>query len=85
MARHLSKLNEKPKEFSNGSWGSQVNTYSDRFHGKNGMPEDCWKELVDVCQGKSEDEGDLLEADLSILDNDRAFVFDFCSPAKSRT
>jgi len=49
------------------------------------VPEDRWKELVDVChRGKSEDQSDLLEADLSILDNDRAFVFDFCSPAKSR-
>lgn len=49
------------------------------------MPDTRWKELVDICEGHSGDSKSELEADLSILDNDRAFVFNFCSPAKSST
>lgn len=76
------------KEFSKEFWGSKVKTYYDGFHGKNGVPDTRWEELMDVCtssRGHSGDsEDDTLEADLSILDNDRAFIFDFCSPEKSR-
>ena len=59
-----------------------VQTYYEGFHGKNGVPDGRWEELVGVCGGHSGDH-EMREADLSILDNDRAFVFDFCSPAKS--
>ena len=49
-------------------------------------PDDRWEEFVEVCGGPSEDrDEDTLEADLSILDHDRPFIFNFCSPAKSRT
>jgi hypothetical protein len=73
------------KEFSKEFWGSMVQTYYEGFHGKNGVPDSRWEELIDVCGGQSGDDGEgnnMREADLSILDNDRAFVFDFCSPAK---
>lgn len=73
-------------EFSKECWGSKVRTYYDGFHGRNGVPDARWQELVmtcGVCQVRSrEDESDI-DTDLSILDNDRAFVFNFCSPAKS--
>lgn len=69
-------------EFSKECWGSKVRTYYDGFHGRNGVPDARWQELVAAC-GSGEDESDI-EADLSILDNERAFVFNFCSPAKSR-
>jgi len=63
-----------------------VQTYYKGFHGKNGVSNSRWEELVAACEGHSGDhESDgAHEADLSILDNDRPFVFDFCSPAKSR-
>jgi hypothetical protein len=74
------------KEFSKEFWGSQVDTYHDGFQGKKGVPETRWKELVAACLGFSEDsdDDDTLDADLSILDNNRACVFNFCSPVKSR-
>lgn len=84
--RHLCKPSIKAKEFSKQYWGSQVGTYYDGFHGKNGVSEARWKELVEACLGHSEDhENDTHDADLSILDNDRAHVFNFCSPVKSCT
>jgi len=74
-----------PKEFSKEHYGSKVKTYHDGFHGKNGVPDD-WEEFVEVCGRPSEDrDEDTLEVDLSILDHDHPFIFDFCSPAKSRT
>ena len=61
-----------------------MDTYCDGFQGKNGITETCWKELVEACLGHSEDSNDdTLDADLSILDNDRARIFNFCSPVKS--
>ena len=88
-ARYLSKpsIQVSPKEFSKEHYGSKVKTYHDGFHGKNGVPDDRWEEFVEVCEGPSEDMGEdsTLEADLSILDHNRPFIFDFCSPAKSRT
>ncbi|KAF8805118.1 hypothetical protein BYT27DRAFT_7258235 [Phlegmacium glaucopus] len=82
--KHLSKPSTKVKEFSKEFWGSQVDTYYDGFKGKKGVPETRWKELVAACLGHSEDSDDnTLDADLSILDNDRACVFNFCSPVKS--
>lgn len=71
-------------EFSKEHFGSTVKTYYDGFHGRNGIPDDRWKELLDVCGCSDSDEEAELEADLSILDHDRPFIFDFCSPAKSR-
>ena len=76
------------KEFSKEFWGSKVETYYSGFQGKNGVPDDRWKELLDACGVNSSDsedsEDDNHQADLSFLDNNRAFVFDFCSPGKSR-
>lgn len=73
------------KEFSKQFWGSQVGIYYNGFRGKNGVPETGWKELVEACLRHSEDSKDgTHDADLSILDNERAHVFNFCSPVKSR-
>ena len=70
----------KVKEFS------KVETYYSGFQGRNGVTDDRWKELLNVCSGlnKHEDsDEDSHQADLSLLDNNRAFVFDFCSLEKS--
>ena len=63
------------KEFSKECWGSQVATYHDGFHGKNGISKTCWEELVEACLGQSEDSEDDLDthnANLSMLDHDCA-------------
>jgi len=80
--RYLSKLSVKAKEFSKKFWGLVVQTYCKGFQG---IQDRRWEELVDVCGGHSRDHEveTTREADLSILDNDRAFVFNFCSPTKS--
>jgi hypothetical protein len=73
-------------DFSSGYWASQVSSYCKGFDGKNGITEERWAELMEICTGKAEadnSELDTLEADLSILDSHRAFLFDFCSPTKS--
>jgi len=75
----------KAREFSKEFWGSKVNTYYARFQGKNGVPDAHWKELLDACGDLSNSNDDRLEADLSILDNNHGFVFDFCSLVKSRS
>jgi len=83
--RHLSKPSAKVNEFSKEFWGSQVDTYHGGFQGKNGVMETRWKELVEACLGHLEDSDDeTLDANLSILHNDCAHIFNFCSPVKSR-
>ena len=61
-----------------------MRTYYDGFHGRNGVPDARWQELLEIYGVCSENNESDIEGDLSILDNDRAFVFNFCSPAKSR-
>jgi hypothetical protein len=79
-----------PKEFSKEHYGEKVKTYYEGFHGNNGVPDDRWQEFVAVCGRPAEDrldsdhDEDTLEADLSILDHNRPFIFNFRSPAKSR-
>ncbi|KIM39261.1 hypothetical protein M413DRAFT_29440 [Hebeloma cylindrosporum] len=84
--KHFSKPLDKVKDFSKEFWGSKVRTYYDGFHGKNGIADSRWRELVEACSGHAENSEDdeTCDADLSILDNNRAFVFDFCSPEKPR-
>jgi len=67
------------KEFSREFWGEKTLVY---YNGLHGVPEDCWKDLIKTCRGVGDIEDDDRDADLSILDNARAFVFNFCSPAK---
>ena len=65
-----------------------IRTYYEGFDGKNGVQDSRWEELVEICMSQysgDHEDNSMREADLSILDNDRAFVFDFCSPAKSHT
>ncbi|KAF8164330.1 hypothetical protein BJ912DRAFT_1068402 [Pholiota molesta] len=73
------------KEFSNEYWGSKVNVYHSSLRT---IEEARWKEIFDECGlgvagENAEDENN--QADLSLLDNTRAFLFDFASPAKHRT
>lgn len=83
-ARYLSKPTVLPQEFSREHYGSKVKTY---YTGFRGVPDDCWEEFIDLCKDSVEesDSGeDTLKADLSALDHERPFIFDFNSPAKSR-
>lgn len=87
--KYLSKPSIKARDFSKEFWGSKIDIYYSGLEGNNGIPDSRWEELLDVCDvhpilTDSEDDG-RLEADLSILDNNRGLVFNFCSPAKSRS
>ena len=67
------------KEFSKEFWGLKVETYYSGFHGRNGVPDSCWKELLDVCRDYSgaehdDSDEDNHQADLLLLDNNCAFV-----------
>lgn len=69
-------------EFSNDYWGSKVATYHDSL---NNVTELRWKELLGEC-GKTAGDSDDRDADranLSFMDNNRALMFDFASPAKA--
>jgi hypothetical protein len=80
-----SKLKELP-EFSKDFFSAKVEIYYAGLTGRNSVPDVRWEELLVACTGTnsdSEDSDGNKQADLSMLDNNRAFVFDFCSPAKS--
>lgn len=81
--RSFSKPQSEIKEFSNEFWGSKVNVYHSSLRA---IDEKRWEEIFELCgAGDTLDPGlenDALEADLSLLDNNRAFLFDFASPAK---
>ena len=75
------------KEFSKVSWGSKVETYCTSLHG---IDDTCWIELLEACgvhsddsELKSDSEDDNNIADLSLLDNNQALVFNFQSPTKT--
>lgn len=68
-------------EFSKEYYGGKVKTYYDSFHG---VPDARWQELLTICGVSEEGREDNLEADLSILDHQRPFIFNFSSPAKPR-
>ena len=68
----------KVKEFSKEFWGSQVDTYYDVFSRKECCNRNSLEELVEACLGHSEDsDDDALDANLSILDNVCAHIFNF--------
>ena len=81
------------KEFSKEYWAAKVETY---HTGLTGITDVRWEELLDACEASQvttreatsydkDLEDDNQQADLSMLDNNRASLFDFCSPAlKSR-
>ncbi|KAF8180602.1 hypothetical protein BJ912DRAFT_1044848 [Pholiota molesta] len=72
------------KEFSNECWGSTVAGYCSSLRA---IEEARWKEIFAACclRGTEDDsEDETNQADLSLLDNNRAFLFDFASPVKLR-
>ena len=83
----LLKPQTQIKEFSKALWGSKVEVYCMNLHNIN---DTHWVELLEACRihsGDSEGESDSVDdknvADLSLLDNNRTFVFNFCSPTKA--
>ena len=69
------------------SWGSKVEVYCMNLHS---IDDTCWVELLEACrihsgdsEAQSDSEDDKNAADLSLLDNNRAFVFNFRSPMKA--
>ncbi|KAF8156945.1 hypothetical protein B0H34DRAFT_770560 [Crassisporium funariophilum] len=76
------KPSKEIKEFLNEAWGSEVTVYRSSLRA---IDEACWKEISDTCgakEGALDDLDDENNADLSLLDNNRAFLFDFASPSK---
>lgn len=70
------------------SWGSKVEAYCANLHA---IEDTRWDELLEACrihsgdsEAQSGSEGDENAADLSLLDNNRAFVFNFRSPTKTQ-
>ena len=77
------------KEFSKVSWGSKVETYCTSPHW-HGIDDTRWIVLLEACGVHSDDselnsdsEDDNNIADLSLLDNNQALVFNFQSPTKT--
>lgn len=69
-------------EFSNELWGSRVLTAYSNL-GK--ISNERWEEVLAACRRAPDpscEESDI-QADLSLLDNDRGVMFDFNSPAKA--
>lgn len=87
--RYLARPAVKPREFSKEFWGSKVEIYHAGLEGKNSISDDRWDELLRACGvrslGRNDDLSENHHDDLSFLDNNRAFVFDFSSPAKCRS
>ncbi|KAF7762481.1 hypothetical protein Agabi119p4_9074 [Agaricus bisporus var. burnettii] len=90
-ARHLYSPEKNLTEFSKEAWGSHVEAYWKSFQpstelGNEGVERERWDELVEQCLEKPQKEIDqeMLEADLSILDDKRPLIFNFRSPCKSR-
>lgn len=83
--RSISKPADQIKEFSNEYWGSKVNIY---YASLRTIEDARWEEIFDECDSATtadDHSGDeCTQADLSFLDNNRAFLFDFASPAKLR-
>ena len=80
------------KEFSKDYWAAKVETY---HAGLTGITDVCWEELLDACKASQvttkkatssasydkDLKDDNQQADLSMLDNNCASLFNFCSPA----
>lgn len=71
-------------EFSNELWGSRVLTAYSNL-GK--ISDERWEEVLAACHRAPdppcEELKDDIQADLSLLDNDRGVMFNFNSPAKA--
>ncbi|KAF8157499.1 hypothetical protein BJ912DRAFT_1070237 [Pholiota molesta] len=85
--RSLLKPSEDVREFSNEFWGSKVSIYHSSLLA---IGDDRWKEIFDECglgvaKENADDSDKNNQADLSLLDHNRAFLFDFASPAKHRS
>ena len=71
------------------SWGSKVEVYCANL---DGIDDSRWVDLLDACRiyngdsegQESDSEDNRNAANLSLLDNNRATVFNFCSPMKDR-
>jgi len=70
------------QEFSNDYWGSKVTSYYSSLAAVNDKQ---WREVFDACStaGSMSGKNDNTQADLSLLDCNRAVLFDFSSPHKT--
>ena len=67
------------KDFSNEFWGSKVVSYHSSLAN---IDENKWKEVLGACDTSLLFENEDHQADISVLDTNRAILFDFSSPLK---
>ena len=67
------------KDFSNEFWGSKVVSYHSSLAN---IDENKWKEVLGACDTSLLSENEDHQADISLLDTNRAILFDFSSPLK---
>ncbi|KAF5318667.1 hypothetical protein D9619_011058 [Psilocybe cf. subviscida] len=78
--KSILKPNDTLKEFSNEFWGSKVKSYQTSLRA---ITDARWKELFEACGVRALDDADEdLDVNMSLLDNNRALMFDFASPVR---